>query len=347
MTAHCAPLCCYDVRIGPHRCFEEGMKRTSPAFIVALILSGTALATQAQQAYPNKPIRMLVGFTPGSEIDVIGRVVFLELSERLGQKIVIDNRSGAGGTVAGAIAAGSPADGYTLFLNSVAHAASSALYPGLPYHPLRDFAAVSQLTSAPNVLVVAPAQGVKTIKELIALARQRPGQLNAGHAGPGSGTHITGEMFRTALKIDVSPIPYKGTPDLLADTMTGRVHYSFSPIGSTLAFVKEKRLAALAVTTLERTPLLPEVPTVAESAVPGFEWDQWYGMFAPAKTPSAIVDRLSKETNRVLNLPEIKERVVLRGSVAKPSTPEQFEKFVRAEVTKIEKAIRAGGIKLN
>jgi tripartite-type tricarboxylate transporter receptor subunit TctC len=320
------------------------MKRTTAALIVAMPFS--TLVAHAQP-YPTKPIRMLVGFTPGSEIDVIARIVAQDLSERLGQKIVIDNRSGAGGTVAGAIVAAAPADGYTLFVNSVAHAASSALYPGLPYEPLRDFVSVSQLTSAPNVLVVAPAQGLKSIKELIALARQKPGYFNAGHAGPGSGTHITGEMFRTALKIDVSPIPYKGTPDLLADTMTGRVHYSFSPIGSTLSFVKEKRLTALAVTTLERTPLLPEVPTVAESAIPGFEWDQWYGLFTPAKTPRGIVDRLSRETGRVLALPEIKERVVLRGSVAKPSTPEQFDKFVRSEVAKIGKAIRDGGIKLN
>ena len=321
------------------------MNRTTIAIVVALLLS--PFAAQAQQPYPSKPIRMLVGFTPGSEIDVIARVVCQELAERLGQKIVIDNRSGAGGTVAGAIVAAAPADGYTLFVNSVAHAASSALYPGLPYDPLRDFAPVSQLTSAPNVLVVAPSQGLKTIKELIALARQKPGYFNAGHAGPGSGTHITGEMFRIALRIDVSPIPYKGTPDLLADTMTGRVHYSFSPIGSTLAFVKEKRLAALAVTTLVRTPLLPDVPTVAEAAIPGFEWDQWYGLFAPAKTPRAIVDQLSKEMGRVLGLPELKERVVLRGSVTKPSTPEQFDKFVRAEVAKIGKAIKDGDIKLN
>ncbi|HKA41270.1 MAG TPA: tripartite tricarboxylate transporter substrate binding protein [Burkholderiales bacterium] len=322
------------------------MNRTSTAVVLALALSGTAIETQAQ-AYPTKPIRMLVGFTAGSEIDVIGRVVFQDLSERIGQKIVIDNRSGAGGTVAGALAATAPADGYTLFLNSVAHAASSALYPGLPYDPLRDFAAVSQVTSAPNVLVVAPSQGLKSIKELIALARQKPGYLNAGHAGAGSGTHITGEMFRTALKIDVSPTPYKGTPELLADTMTGRIHYSFSPIGSTLSFLKDKRLVGLAVTTLARTPLLPDVPTVSESAIAGFEWDQWYGLFAPAKTSRAIVDRLSRELAVLLALPEVKERVILRGSVTKPSSPEQFEQFVRAETAKIGKAIKDGGIRLD
>ena len=323
------------------------MIRTRTAAVAALIFSGTALVAQAQQAYPNKPIRMLIGFTPGSEVDVIARMVSAELAERLGQKIVIDNRSGAGGTLAGAIVAAAPPDGYTLFVNSVAHAASSALYPGLTWDPLRDFAPVTQVTSAPNVLVVAPSQGWKTLKDLIAVARQKPGSLNAGHAGVGSGTHITGEMFRVALKIDVQTIAYKGTPDLLVDTMTSRVHYSFSPVGSTLPFLKDKRLVALAVTTLTRTPFLPDVPTVAESGIQGFEWDQWYGLFAPAKTPRAIVDLLSKETGRILTQPEMKQRIEVRGSSTKPTTPAEFEKFVRAEVAKIGKAIKDGGIKLN
>lgn len=322
------------------------MNESRAAAVLALVFLGTASPAQAQQ-YPTKPIRMLCGFTPGSEIDVIGRLASQDLSERLGQKIVIDNRSGAGGTVAAAIVAAAPADGYTLLLNSVAHAASSALYPKLPFDPLRDFMPISQVTSAPNVLVVAPSMGLKSIKELIALARAKPGYLNGGHAGPGSGTHITGEMFRLALKIDISPIPYKGTPELLADTMTGRVHYAFSPIGSTLSFLKDKRLVGLAVTTLVRTPLLPDVPTVSESAIKDFEWDQWYGLFAPAKTPRAVVEKISKELAAVLDLPEMKERVLLRGSITKASTPEQFEKFVRAETAKIGKAIRDGGIKLD
>ena len=324
------------------------MNRARTAAVsVALLFSGIVLAAQAQQPYPNRPIRVLIGFTPGSEVDVIGRLACHELSERLGQKIVIDNRAGAGGTLAGAIVAQAAADGYTLFLNSVAHAASSSLYSGLPYDPLRDFAPVTQITSAPNVLVVAPSQSFKSIKELVALARQKVGFLNAGHAGAGSGTHITGEMFRTALRIEVQTVGYKGTPDLLADTMTGRIHYSFSPIGSTLSFLKDKRLTALAVTTSVRTPLLPDVPTVSESAIPGFEWDQWYGLFAPAKTPRAIVERLSKEMAAVLVMHDMKQRVEIRGSVTKPSTPQEFEKFMRGEVAKISKVVKDADIKLN
>ena len=323
------------------------MNRTVSSAVLAIALAAGALAAQAQQAYPSKPIRMLVGFTPGSEVDVIARLVCAELAERLNQRIVIDNRSGAGGTLAGAIVASAPPDGYTLFVNSVAHAASSALYPGLPFDPQRDFSPVTQLTSAPNVLVVAPSQNLKSLKELIALARQKPGYFNAGHAGVGSGTHITGEMFRIALKIEIQTVGYKGTPDLLADTMTGRIHYSFSPVGSTLPFLKDKRLVPLAVTTLTRTPFLPDVPTVSESGIQGFEWDQWYGLFAPAKTPRAIVDRLAKETGSILSQAEMKQRIEIRGSTTKPRTPEDFDKFVRAEVAKIGKAIRDGGIKLN
>jgi tripartite-type tricarboxylate transporter receptor subunit TctC len=313
--------------------------------LAALALFSTVCAAQPQH-FPNKPIRMIVGFTPGSEIDVVARLLNQEISENWGQRVVVDNRTGAGGTVGGAIAASAAQDGYTLFFNSVSHTASQALYSKLPYDTLRDFAGVSQATSAPNVLVVAPTQGIKSVKELLALARQKSGQINFGSAGVGSGTHITGEMFRLAEQLNVSHVPYKGVPELLADTVTGRIHYSFSPIGNTLPFVKDRRLIALAVTTTVRSPSLPEVPTVAESAIPGFEWDQWYGLFAPAKTPRAIVNQLSKEMARVLALPDIRERLAFRGSVPKPSTPEQFDKFVRAEVEKVTKAIRAGGIKI-
>ena len=320
------------------------MKFVSLGVMAALVLLGAHGAAQSQQHFPNKPVRMIVGFTAGSEIDVIGRILSQAMSDSWGQRVVVDNRSGAGGTVAGAIAAGAPPDGYTLFFNSVSHTASQALYAKLPYDTLRDFAGISQATSAPNVLVVSPAQNIKSAKELVALARQKAGQINFGSAGVGSGTHITGEMFRLAAQLKVSHVPYKGVPELLADTITGRIHYSFSPIGNTLPFVKDRRLVPLAVTTAVRSPMLPDVPTVSETVIPGFEWDQWYGMFAPAKTPRAIVNQVSREMARVLALPDIRERIAIRGSVTKPSTPEEFDKFVRAEVAKVSKAIKDGGI---
>lgn len=321
------------------------MKPMMQRTLALMALLSTVCAAQPSQ-FPTKPIRMIIGFTPGSEIDVVGRLITQEMSEKWGQKVVVDNRSGAGGTLAGAIAAGATPDGYTLFFNSVSHTASQALYSKLPYNTLRDFVGVSQATSAPNVLVAAPAQGIKSVKELLALARQKPGQINFGSAGVGSGTHITMEMFRLAAEIKVAHVPYKGVPELLADTMTGRIHCTFSPIGNTLPFVKDRRLAAIAVTTTARSPSLPDTPTVAETAIPGFEWDQWYGLFAPSRTPRAIVNFISLEMARVLSLPDVRERLAVRGSVPKPSTPEQFDKFVRAEVEKVTKAIRDGGIKI-
>lgn len=322
------------------------MVRRTPTLLGVLALYAMIGLVPATQAFPNKPVRLVVGFTPGSEIDVIARMLGHELSEKWGQRVVVDNRPGAGGTLAGAIVATAAADGYTLYFNSVAHAASSALYPKLSYHPLQDFAAVSQATSAPNVLVVGPGVGIKTLKELVAMARQKPGYVNFGSAGVGSGTHITGEMFRMGAGLNVSHVPYKGTPEMVTDTMTGRIHYSFVPAGNVLPLVKDKKLIPLAVTTSVRFFALPEVPTVAESIIPGFEWDQWYGLFAPAKTPSAIVNQISRDLAHVLSLEEVRERLALRGSVPKPSTPEEFDKFVRNEVAKISKVIREGNIKI-
>jgi tripartite-type tricarboxylate transporter receptor subunit TctC len=212
---------------------------------------------------------------------------------------------------------------------------------------VRDFAFVSQATSAPNVLILAPAQGIKSTKALIAQVKQKPGQMNYGHAGVGSGTHITGELFRVAADINVIHTPYKGTPELVADTVANRIHYAFSPIGSTLGFIKDGRLVALGVTTLARTPSLPDVPTIAEAGLPGFEWDQWYGMLVPAKTPAPIVEKIAAEIARVLALPQIKSNLAVRGSVPKPNSPREFEKMVRAEVEKVTTALKAGGVKLD
>jgi tripartite-type tricarboxylate transporter receptor subunit TctC len=321
------------------------LSRTKIGILAALTLIGAPLAAQSQ-SYPTKPVRVLIGFSAGSELDIIGRMVSQKISESLGQQFVVENRTGAGGTLAAAYVAAAVPDGYTLLINSVSHAGVQALYSKLPYDTLRDFAGVSQLTSAPNVLVVSPAQGIKSAAELIARAKQKPGEINFGSAGVGSGTHMTLEQFRLATNIKVTHVPYKGVPEVLTDTATGRVHTSFAPIGNTLVMIKDGRLVPLAVSTSARSPALPEVPALSEGAVPGLDWDQWYGMFAPAKTPRAIVNRLSKEVARVLGLPEIKERISSRGSVPKPSTPEEFDAFVRAEVAKVSKVIRDGNIKI-
>jgi len=322
------------------------MKKAKSLVLAGLVLASTGCFAQ-DAAYPNKPVRVLVGFTAGSELDIVARLVTNEMSAKWAQKMIVENRTGAGGTVAGAVAAKSPADGYTLFFNSVSHTASLALYPKLSYNPLQDFAGVSQATSAPNVLLPAPGLDVKSVKDLIELARQKSGQINFGSAGVGSGTHIAGEMFRLGAALNVSHVPYKGVPEVVNDTMTGRIHYSFAPIGNALPFVKDKRIAALAVTTITRSPSLPDVPTIAEAALPGFDWDQWYGLFAPAKTPRAIVEQLSKEMVRVLAMPEIRERLATRGSLAKSSpSPDEFDRFLKAETDKVSKVIKDGGIRL-
>lgn len=313
---------------------------------IFLTLACASLALHAQ-SYPAKPIRVLIGFSAGSEIDTIGRLVSQKLSESLGQQLVVENRTGAGGSLAAGQVAGAPPDGYTLLINSVSHAAIQGLYPKLPFDTVRDFAGISQLTSAPNVLVVAPSQGMRTAKELIAAARQKPGQINFASAGVGSGTHMTLEQFRLATGIQVAHVPYKGVPEVLADTATGRVHAAFAPIGNVLGMIKDGRLVPLAVSTAARSPALPDVPALAESAVPGLDWDQWYGMFAPAKTPRAIVNQLSQEVGRVLALPEMRERIAARGSVPKPTTPEAFDAFVRAEVEKVTKVVRDGNIRID
>lgn len=311
----------------------------------ALAFLGAAHPAESQQSFPVRHIRMVIGYTAGSEIDVVGRMIAQEMSENWGYRVIVDNRSGAGGTVAGAIVAAATADGYTWFFQSVSHTASRALYPKLPYDPVRDFTFVSQATSAPNILVLAPAQGIKSTKALIEQVKQKAGQMNYGHAGVGSGTHITGELFRLAAGLNVVHTPYKGTPELLADTVAGRINYAFSPIGSALGFVKEGRLVALGVTTLARSPSLPDVPTVAEAGLGGFEWDQWYGMMLPSKTPPSVVNKVAGEMGRVLALPQIKSNLAVRGSVPKPSAPQEFDRMVRAEVEKVTTALK--GVKLD
>ena len=324
--------------------------RYSIARVLAAALvcfAGGVPAQPASHPYPAKPIRVLIGFSAGSEIDTIGRLVAQKMSEGLGQQLVVENRTGAGGTLAAGQVASAAPDGYTLLVNSVSHAAVQALYPKLPFDTVRDFAPISQLTSAPNVLVVAPAQGIRSPKELIDMAKQKPGQVNFGSAGVGSGTHMTLEQFRLATGIQVAHVPYKGVPEVLTDTATGRVHTSFAPIGNTLAMIKDGRLVPLAVSTAVRSPSLPDVPTLSETVVPGLDWDQWYGLFAPAKTPPQIVGQLSREVARVLAAAELRERISNRGSVPKPSTPEEFDAFVRAEVAKVGKVIRDGNIRID
>ena len=298
------------------------------------------------QGYPNKPVKFVVPFTAGSATDILARTVGQKLTEVWGQPVVVDNRPGAGGTIGAAMVAKSPGDGYTLLVHSAAHAYNPSIYANLPYDTVRDFVEVVPLAGQPNVLVVAPSTGMKSVADLIAAAKQKPGALNFGSAGNGSGTHINGEKFKLAAGIDVVHIPYKGTPEALADTMAGRVTYFFSPISAALPQVREGKLIALGVSTAKRSDVLPNVPTIAESGLLGFDYNLWVGIFAPAGTPADFVEKINRDVTRALQTPEAKERLTALGAEAMPMTPAEFRKFVQDEIADSAKVIKAAGIRI-
>ena len=297
------------------------------------------------QTYPNKPVHVVVPFTAGSATDILARSFGQKLSEMWGQPVVVENRPGAGGTIGAAVVAKSAPDGYTLLVHPAAHAYNPSIYPGLSFDTVKDFVEISPLAGQPNVLVVSPTLGVKSVAELIALAKQKPGQLNFGSAGTGSGTHINAEKFRLAAGIDVVHIPYKGTPEALTDTMAGRVSYFFSPISAALPNIREGKLIALGVSTAKRSSALPNVPTLAESGLNGFDYNLWVGLFAPAGTPAELVDKINKDVGRALQAPDIKERLANLGAEAMPMTPAQFKKFIGDEIDASTKIVKAANIK--
>jgi len=318
-------------------------KAVAAKVLTFVLVTMSSLVATAQDKFPNKPIQIVVTFSAGSQTDILARMVGKKMSENWGQSVVVVNRPGGGGIAAGSIVARAAPDGYTLLAHSSGFAVAATLYSKLPYDPLKDFAAVTQVASGPFVLVVAPSLGLKSVNDLIALAKQKPGQINFGSAGIGGATHLSGEQFRFAAHINVVHVPYKGTQEALIDTIAGRVQYFISPIQPALPFIKDGRLLALAVTSAQRTPVLPDVPTVAEAALAGYEFDGWVGIWAPAKTPKAVLNRLSNEVARILKLPDIREHMHSEGLVPKASTPEEFAKFTRAEIEKLGKVVKASG----
>ena len=312
-------------------------------------LAGTALALllpfAQSQEFPTKPVKIVVPFTAGSATDILARTIGQKLNEQWGQTVVIENRPGAGGTIGAGQVAKSPPDGTTLMVHSSGHAVNAFIYPTLPYDTQKDFIPVVPLGGQPNVLVVAPASGYKTMADLLADARKRPGQVNFGSAGIGSGTHFNAEKFKLAAGIDVVHVPYKGTPEALTDTLSGRVQYFFSPISAALPMVRDGRLIALAVSSAKRSSLLPQVPTVAEAGLAGFDYNLWVGVFAPAGTPADVVDKIGRSVARALDAPDVKERMASLGAEAMPMGTAEFDKFVRAEMDDASKVVKAAGIK--
>jgi tripartite-type tricarboxylate transporter receptor subunit TctC len=266
------------------------------------------------------------------------------LVEALGQPVIVDNRPGAGGTIGGRIVAGASPDGYTLLSVSAAHVVAPAVRANIGYDTLKDFAGVTMTTNAAYYLVVPPSLDVRTVKDLIALAKARPGQLNFTSAGTGSATHFGGEMFKHSAGIDIVHVPHKGIPEALTDIMAGRVQIFMSPFGSTAGLIRDGKLRALAVSTPQRTRMNPEIPTIAESGLPGFRYDSWGALFAPAKTPRAIINRLNQESTRVLKLPEVEQRLLAVGIEPAPGTPAQLDKFVAEQLKEAIALARRAGI---
>ena len=316
------------------------------SFLAAIAIATAPCLAQTRPQFPNRPVRIIVPFTPGSASDLIARRLGSKMSENWSEQVVVDNRAGAGGVLGMGIVAAAAPNGYTLLVHSLAFAVSAALFSKLPFDPFKDFSPVSQIMAAPSVVVAAPALGVKSVNDLIALARQKPGQINFATAGIGSGTHLNAEQFKFAAGIDVMHVPYKGPQEALLDVMTGRVQYFLSPMVPALPHIRDGRVLALAVTTAQRTPLLPDVPTVAEAALPGYEFQAWFGMFAPGGTPRPIVEQISKEVARVLRLPDVAKAMASQGEQPLPSTPEEFTRFFRGEVEKFKKIVKLANIRV-
>jgi len=315
--------------------------------LTMLVMAVAAGAAHAADTYPGRPIRMLVPFTPGSQTDILARWIGEKITEKSGHQVVVDNRPSAGGTIASEYVLAANPDGYTLMMVSTGHAGNATMYSKLSYDTLRDFAGVTRVASVPNLLVVTPQLGPKSVKELIAYAKARPGKINFSSAGIGSGTQINGEMFKLAAGMDATHVPYKGAPEAINNVISGSVHFCFTPILVAAGQVKAGRLLVLAVSTSKRSAMFPNAPTVAEAGIPGFDYDQWYGVLASAKTPRKTIHTVNKEIVRILNLPEIRDRMMTQGATPTPGTPEEFDAFIRSEVKRFAKVLIAAGARIN
>lgn len=312
----------------------------------ALAMLGPAVGFT--QTYPAKPIRMMVPFPAGGGSDTMGRVVGNRLGGRLGQQIVIENRPGAAGSIGADIVARAPADGYTLLLGSASELVQYPnVNPRVPYDPLRAFAPITMVGTIPLVLVVHPSLPVKTVRDLIALARARPGEINFGSAGQGATTHLAVELFIMLTRVKMTHIPYKGSPQAVADLVAGNVQLGIPTMPAALTFIKAGRVRALGVSTARRASNLPDVPTLDEAGVKGYDTSLWTGILAPAGTPREIIDRLNAEIAQVLALPDVKEAFDRQGAVARATTPDEFAAFIKADHAKWAKVVKQANIRID
>jgi tripartite-type tricarboxylate transporter receptor subunit TctC len=309
--------------------------------IAGLILLPAVCLSQSSE-YPSRAVRILVGFTPGGGPDITARHLAQKLAESWGQQVIVENRPGAGGTLAAGLVARAAPDGYTLLSVSSAHAAAAAIYPKLGYDTQKDLAGITQTGTSKYVLV---SSEFKTLKDLLAAARSRPGQLNFSSAGVGSGTHFAAEIFKARAAIDVVHVPFKGIPEALAEALTGRVQFFMAPIANSVSHVREGRLSGLGVSSLKRDALLPAVPTVDEAGVPGYESELWFGVLAPAGLPGAVMTKLNREITRVLSEAETRARWSAIGIEPRPTQPAEFDDLIRREIALYSRIARAAQIR--
>jgi len=318
--------------------------------LISLLTSVAALLTgvpASAQQYPTRPIRLVVPFPPGGGTDTMARAIGPKLGEALGQQVVPENRGGAGANIGAEIAAKSSPDGYTLMLATITNAIGASLYTRLNYDLVRDFAPITQLATTPHILVVHPSVPVKSVKEFIAFAKARPGELTYSSSGNGSAAHLAGELFNSLTGVKTVHVPYKGGGPSMIALVGGEVSLAFATMPSAINYVRAGRLRGLAVTTAKRSPSTPELPTLAETGVAGYEAGSWYGLSAPAGTPKEIIGRLHAETIKVVALPDVKERLFNAGFEVVTSSPEQFAEFTRTEIQKWGKLVKAAGLKVD
>ena len=321
------------------------LRLLSIAFAASMAL---AAAPAAAQSYPSKPIRILVGFSPGGGTDVMARLIGQKLTEAWNAQVVVENRPGAGGVLAADLTAKAAPDGYTLMIGHVnSHGIAPAAMSKMPYDAARDFAPIILIGTTPNLLVANAGTGAKTLDDIVRAARANPGKLTFGSAGNGSSQHLATEMFKLAAKVDVLHIPYKGSGQMIPDLIAGQIGYSFDTMTAITPHVKSGKVTPIATTRLKRSPAYPNLPTVAELGYPGFDVSTWYGLMAPAGTPVEIVTRLNREVERILTLPDVKEKLNSVGAEDGGGSPEQFGKFVRDEIAKYAKIVKEAGVKLD
>jgi len=297
------------------------------------------------QGYPNKPVRLIISFTPGSSTDIIGRVVAAKLAEIWNQPVVAENRAGAGGTIGSKYVIDQPADGYTLLANSSAHAANPGIYAKMPYDTLKDFTNLALLGGGPNVMITAPDSGLKTLADFVKTAKASPGKLNFASAGVGSGTHFNIEKLLIATGVQVTHVPYKGTPEAIGDTIGNRTCCYWAPLNAALPHVNGGKALALAVSSAQRSPLLPNVPTVAEQGYAGFDYTLWVGLWGQSGLPADIAAKINKDVNAALAAPDVRERLTKLGTVPGNMTIPEFSAFVRKEIEDTQKILSVAGIK--